>query len=99
MDMPVFGFMLKGELEGYYSVTVRANWRVILRFANHDAYDVDYVDYHGACSRGIIQACRVSDRLANAVLDWTHEQWNRSARHHIRQVGKKCPFVSLLSRP
>ena len=41
MDMPVFGFIpLKGELEGYYAVTVRANWRVIFRFANHDAYDL-----------------------------------------------------------
>ena len=27
-------------------VTVRANWRVIFRFAEHDAFDVDYLDYH-----------------------------------------------------
>jgi antitoxin HigA-1 len=27
-------------------VTVRANWRVIFRFVDRDAQDVDYVDYH-----------------------------------------------------
>jgi toxin HigB-1 len=48
-DMDVPGFRLhplKGELKGYWSVTVRANWRVIFRFADGDASDVDYVDYH-----------------------------------------------------
>jgi proteic killer suppression protein len=37
---------LKGELKGFWAVTVRANWRVIFRFAGGDALDVDYVDYH-----------------------------------------------------
>ena len=37
---------LKGELKGLWSVTVRANWRVIFRFADRDVMDVDYVDYH-----------------------------------------------------
>ena len=37
---------LKGELKGRWSVTIRANWRVIFRFADNDAFDVDYVDYH-----------------------------------------------------
>jgi len=27
-------------------VTVRANWRVIFRFADGDALDIDYIDYH-----------------------------------------------------
>jgi proteic killer suppression protein len=48
-DMDVPGFRLhplKGELKGFYAVTVRANWRVIFRFADGDAFDVDYVDYH-----------------------------------------------------
>jgi proteic killer suppression protein len=47
MDLP--GFRLhpvKGELRGFWAVTVRANWRVIFRFAEGDAIDVDYVDYH-----------------------------------------------------
>jgi plasmid maintenance system killer protein len=37
---------LKGELKGFYAVTVRANWRVIFRFDEGGANDVDYVDYH-----------------------------------------------------
>jgi proteic killer suppression protein len=37
---------LKGELAGFWSVTVRANWRVIFRFQGTDALDVDYLDYH-----------------------------------------------------
>jgi addiction module HigA family antidote len=48
-DMNLPGFRLhalKGELKGFWSVTVRANWRVIFRFVDRDAQDVDYVDYH-----------------------------------------------------
>jgi len=37
---------LKGDLKGYWSVTVRANWRIIFRFENGDAFDVELVDYH-----------------------------------------------------
>lgn len=37
---------LKGNLKGYWSVTVRANWRIIFRFENGDVYDVDMIDYH-----------------------------------------------------
>lgn len=37
---------LKGELKGFWSVTVRANWRVIFRFEGSHAHDVDLVDYH-----------------------------------------------------
>jgi proteic killer suppression protein len=47
MDLPGFRLhALKGELKGFWAVTVRANWRVIFRFADHEAYDVDYTDYH-----------------------------------------------------
>ena len=48
-DMDVPGLRLhplKGREKGFWAVTVRANWRVIFRFADHDAFDVDYVDYH-----------------------------------------------------
>jgi len=46
-DMPGFRLHpLKGELKGLWAVTVRANWRVIFRLADSDAFDVDYVDYH-----------------------------------------------------
>jgi len=37
---------LKGDLKGYYSVSVSGNWRVVFRFQERDAYDVDYLDYH-----------------------------------------------------
>jgi proteic killer suppression protein len=33
-------------LAGYWSITVRANWRIIFRFEEGDATDVDLVDYH-----------------------------------------------------
>jgi toxin HigB-1 len=47
MDVPGFGLHpLKGDRKGFWAVTVRANWRVIFRFADRDAFDVDYVDYH-----------------------------------------------------
>jgi proteic killer suppression protein len=37
---------LKGDLKGFWAVTVRANWRVIFRFSRGKASDVDLVDYH-----------------------------------------------------
>jgi toxin HigB-1 len=47
MDLPGFRLHpLKGELKGFWAVTVRANWRVIFRFIEGDVLDVDYVDYH-----------------------------------------------------
>lgn len=48
-DMDVPGFRLhalKRDLKGFWAVTVRANWRVIFRFEDGDALDVDYLDYH-----------------------------------------------------
>jgi toxin HigB-1 len=37
---------LKGDLDGLWSITVRANWRVIFRFLDGGAFDVDLTDYH-----------------------------------------------------
>ena len=37
---------LKGDLRGFWSVTVRANWRIIFRFEGNDVFDVELVDYH-----------------------------------------------------
>ena len=48
-DMSLPGFRLhplKGDLKGFWSVTVRANWRVIFRFEEGHACDVDLIDYH-----------------------------------------------------
>ena len=48
-DMEAPGFSLhklKGDLKGFWAVTVRANWRIIFRMEGGDAHDVDYLDYH-----------------------------------------------------
>jgi proteic killer suppression protein len=37
---------LKGDLKGFWSVTVRANWRIIFRFEGTDTFDVELTDYH-----------------------------------------------------
>ena len=37
---------MKGDLRGFWSVKVSGNWRIIFRFENGDAFDVEYVDYH-----------------------------------------------------
>jgi len=47
VDLPGFALhRLKGNLKGFWSVTVRANWRIIFRFKDGDVYDVDMLDYH-----------------------------------------------------
>lgn len=47
MDLPGFRLhRLKGNYAGFWAVTVRANWRVIFRFEEGHADDVDYLDYH-----------------------------------------------------
>ncbi|MGD9538043.1 MAG: type II toxin-antitoxin system RelE/ParE family toxin [Alphaproteobacteria bacterium] len=48
-DVGLPGFRLhplKGELKGYWAVSVSGNWRVVFRFEDGDAFDVDYLDYH-----------------------------------------------------
>ena len=37
---------LKGDKKGLWSVTVRANWRIIFRFADGKVDDVEMIDYH-----------------------------------------------------
>lgn len=47
MDAPTFRLHgLTGDLEGFYSVKVNGNWRVIFRFIEKHAELVDYLDYH-----------------------------------------------------
>jgi proteic killer suppression protein len=38
--------LLKGDLQGFWSVTVSGNYRIIFRFENGNAHLVDYLDYH-----------------------------------------------------
>lgn len=47
MTAPSFKLhQLRGDLKGFYAVTVRANWRIIFRFDDGKAFDVDFIDYH-----------------------------------------------------
>ena len=47
MNLPGFRLHpLKGRLKGFWSVTVRANWRIIFRFHDGHVWDVDLIDYH-----------------------------------------------------
>jgi proteic killer suppression protein len=47
MNLPGLGLhALKGALKSFWSVSVSGNWRVIFRFENGNATDVDYLDYH-----------------------------------------------------
>lgn len=47
MDFPGSNLhSLKGDLADFWSVTVNKNWRIVFRFEDGDALDVDYIDYH-----------------------------------------------------
>jgi toxin HigB-1 len=37
---------LTGDLAGFWSITVRANWRIVFRFENGRAYEIELTDYH-----------------------------------------------------
>jgi toxin HigB-1 len=47
LNVPTFRLHpLTGDLKGFWSIAVRANWRVIFRFEDGRAFDIDLVDYH-----------------------------------------------------
>ena len=47
LNVPTFRLHpLTGDLKGFWSITVRANWRVIFRFEDGKALGIDLVDYH-----------------------------------------------------
>ena len=37
---------LVGQYNGFFSITVNGNWRLIFRFGGPDVELVDYLDYH-----------------------------------------------------
>ncbi len=48
-DMGRPGWMLHplmGNLRGYWSVRVSGNWRIVFRFEDGEAVDIDLIDYH-----------------------------------------------------
>ncbi len=47
MDLPGYRLHeLKGDLKGFWSISLSGNWRIIFRFENGEAYDVEMIDYH-----------------------------------------------------
>ncbi len=37
---------LQGDLAGYWSLRINQQWRIVFRWKEHDALDVEIVDYH-----------------------------------------------------
>jgi proteic killer suppression protein len=47
MDFPgSYLHQLSGKSKGSWSVRVSGNWRVVFKFFEGNAYNVNYVDYH-----------------------------------------------------
>lgn len=47
MDIPGLRLHpLRGDLDGFWAVDVTRNWRIIFRFEDGHATDVDLIDYH-----------------------------------------------------
>lgn len=48
-DLNVIGWklhQLSGNLNGFWAIKVSGNYRIIFRFEDGNAFDVDYIDYH-----------------------------------------------------
>lgn len=37
---------LRGNYQGFYSIRINNQWRIIFRFAGGDVFDVEMIDYH-----------------------------------------------------
>ena len=47
LDRPAYRLHpLMGDRRGQWSVRVSGNWRIVFRFVNGEAVDIDLVDYH-----------------------------------------------------
>ena len=47
IDIPGYRLhQLKGNLKGFWSITVNANWRITFEFTDGNIYIVNYEDYH-----------------------------------------------------
>ena len=47
MDLPGYRLHpLKGDRAGQWAIRVSGNWRIVFRFEDGEAVDVDLVDYH-----------------------------------------------------
>jgi proteic killer suppression protein len=47
LDLPGYRLhRLKGDMKGMWSITISGAWRIVFRFVDGDAFDIDLVDYH-----------------------------------------------------
>ncbi|MYA33109.1 MAG: peptidase [Gemmatimonadales bacterium] len=47
LDLPGYRLHpLKGDLKGFWSISISGNWRIVFGFDDGDAVHVDLVDYH-----------------------------------------------------
>lgn len=47
LDLPGYRLHpLKGNMKGYWSISITVNWPIIFRFEEGDTYGVDLIDYH-----------------------------------------------------
>ncbi len=47
MDLPGYRLhRLRGNLRGFWSITVSGNWRIVFRSDGGNALDIDLIDYH-----------------------------------------------------
>jgi toxin HigB-1 len=47
LDLPGYRLhALRGKAKGMWSVSISGNWRIVFRFRDGDAFDIDLVDYH-----------------------------------------------------
>lgn len=47
VGLPGLGLhQLKGDMEGFWAITVSGNWRIIFQFDGEGVINIDYVDYH-----------------------------------------------------
>ena len=37
---------LKGDLSGFYCIRINDQWRIVFKFTNGNAFDVEITDYH-----------------------------------------------------
>lgn len=49
-DLETFKYLrphrLKGDLKNFWSLDISGNWRIIFKFEDGNAYDLDYLDTH-----------------------------------------------------
>jgi proteic killer suppression protein len=102
MDRPSFRLHpLKGRLKGFWAVNVNANWRIIFRFVDGNAVDIDLVDYHLGTSNADDEESRTSGgtdqrRYRSFGVERSpsgSRPWGNPAAALPRDPGRKCAIT------